>query len=197
MKLDQLDIDDPQRFLDLFVVDLGDGRVDVGYTADEVAELIESEQFAGARVYRVSDAEADGELELVGVPAERFSLEAGMFFAQEYESPARADYEELRRLLTKAAPPARCRIALGHCKDWRATYMTGLIYPAECDAAISRYLLEHDYRGGISVAAGTSIVADFNRDATVLESDAFQASPDRQAREGEQLRAAVGDGVQR
>lgn len=195
MKLPQ--VDQPEKYVDLFVVDLGDGKVDVGYTADEVAALLEQEQYAGAKVYRIADASPDGSMELVGVPRERFGLEAGMFFAQERESPAAADYEELRRILTKSAPPCRCRLVLGHCKDWRATYMTGLIYPAECDQAVSRFLMDHDFRGGISVAAGTSIVGDFNRDATVLASLGFEASADRRGRGWEQFRAAVGDGVQR
>ncbi|MCG3180959.1 MAG: hypothetical protein BIFFINMI_03325 [Phycisphaerae bacterium] len=191
-------LSDPQRYVDLFVVDFRDAGVGVGYTADEVAMFVEQEAWRDRlKVYRIHDARPDGRIELAGVPASRLALEAGMFFGRESESPARSDFEELRSLLSKDPPPARCRIALGCCNGWRAPWQVGLIYPAECDHAMSRYLLDHAYHGGINVVAGTGIVAEFNEAARVTDSQGFAAAADRRARTWEQVQASVGEPIQR
>jgi hypothetical protein len=190
-------LEDPQKYVDLFVVDLGDRGLGVGYTADEVAALIEQEAYADAKVFRIHDASPEGQVKLVGVPRERFGLEAGIFFGQEVESAARADYEGLLSLLRKHPPPTRLRLVLGHCRDWRAPYQTGMVYPAECDNAVSRYLLEHEYRGGINATGGVGIVTEFNAVVRVIDSEGFQAAADRRGRDWDQLRAAVGETIQR
>ena len=191
-------LDDPSRYVDLFVVDFADGQVGVGYTADEVAALAEREDYrARMKVYRIHDAQADGRVELVGVPIERFSLEAGMFFGTEQLSSARADHEELCSLLRRSPPPTRCRLVLGECRGWRTPFQVGLVYPAECDPAMARYLNEHRYHGGVNVVGGTGIVIEFNEQAIVLESEGFAPQADRAGRDWETLRTAVGQTLQR
>ena len=69
-------LDNPQRYAGLFVVDFGE-TCSVGYTAEEVALLMESEAHADAKVYRIHNAYPDGTMELKGVPRNRFALEAG------------------------------------------------------------------------------------------------------------------------
>lgn len=62
-----------------YVVDFGHETVS-GFTAREVAALLESEQFRDIRVYRIHNAYPDGRMELVGVDNTRFNLEDCFLF---------------------------------------------------------------------------------------------------------------------
>ena len=53
---------------------------ELGFTAQEVAELFESERFGHCKAYKIHKAYPDGRLELKGVQKETFQLETGMFF---------------------------------------------------------------------------------------------------------------------
>jgi hypothetical protein len=66
MKLPE--VKDSQKYKGLYVVDFG-GRCGVGFTADEVAELLESEKFKDVKVYKIYKAYPDGRMELKGVPS--------------------------------------------------------------------------------------------------------------------------------
>ena len=90
MKLPE--IKNPDKYVDLYVVDFGD-RSGVGFTADEVAQLLESEKFKDVKVYRIYNAYPDGRMELKGVPNEIFQLEAGMFFYEFDETIAQGDFK--------------------------------------------------------------------------------------------------------
>ena len=61
MKLPQ--IKNTDKYVDLYVVDFGD-HSGTGFTADEVAELLESEKFKDVKVYRIYKAYPDGKMEL-------------------------------------------------------------------------------------------------------------------------------------
>ena len=69
----------PEKYAGLYIFDFGD-HVGVGFTAEEVAELLESEKYKDGKVYKIHRAYPDGKLELKGVTAATFALEAGMFF---------------------------------------------------------------------------------------------------------------------
>jgi len=195
MKLPRLD--DPERYIDLFVVQFADGQVAVGYTAEEAATIAEQEACAEAKIFRIHDARPDGTVELVGVGRDRFSLEAGMFFGREAESPARADYEELGSLARGDPPPARCRLVLARWPDGRTPWVSGLIYPAEADHAMSRYLIEHRFAGGINVIGGVGAVTEFYASAEVVESEGLPSAGRFAPRDWEQLRRAMGETIQR
>ena len=77
MKLPKLQ--KPDSYVGLYVVDFGD-NTGVGFTAQEVAELFESEQYKDCKAYKIHRAYPDGKLELKGVRRDIFQLEAGMFF---------------------------------------------------------------------------------------------------------------------
>ena len=77
MKLPE--VKDGERYVDLYVVDFGEST-SVGFTAEEVGELLESEKFGGVKVYKIHNAYPDGRMELKGVVNETFELEMGMFF---------------------------------------------------------------------------------------------------------------------
>ena len=69
----------PDSYVGLYIVDFGD-NTGVGFTAQEVAELFESERFGHCKAYKIHKAYPDGRLELKGVQKETFQLHAGMFF---------------------------------------------------------------------------------------------------------------------
>src|SRR4030043_1727383 len=97
-------IKNPDKYVDLYVVDFGD-HSGVGFTADEVAQLLESEKFKNIKVYRIYNAYPDGRMELKGVPNEIFQLEAGMFFYETDEAAARSDYKKLVNAAVSTAAP--------------------------------------------------------------------------------------------
>ncbi|MCI0499651.1 MAG: hypothetical protein L0Y36_08230 [Planctomycetales bacterium] len=130
------------KYIGLYAVDFGD-HGGVGFTAEEVAELLESERFGDVKVYRIYRAGPDGTMELKGIRRETFQLEAGMFFYAADEAAAQADFERLLGWADAQAAPARAKVHLA-CQGER--YVTALIYPAEYDDAFSRWLLDGSYR---------------------------------------------------
>ncbi len=158
MKLPELD--SPESYGGLYVFDFGD-HVAVGYTADEIAVLVESERFAGGKIYRIHRALPDGTMELQGVPRQRFQCEAGLFFLRADEHRARADFDELARLAAADGPPCRMKAHLARLAGPQARLVTAIIYPAEYDPEVSAWLIRLDYRGGDTVEGGVSRVTDY------------------------------------
>ena len=150
MKLPE--VKNADKYTGLYVVDFGD-HCGVGFTAEEAAELLESEQFAEVQIYNVHRANPDGTMELKGVNKETFQLEAGMFFHAADETTAQDDFQRLLAWADKSLPPARCKVHLAQVDD---TYLTSLIYPAEFDDAFSKWLLDANYRTAGQVEGGTA-----------------------------------------
>lgn len=166
MKLAQ--VKEPSKYVGLYVVDFGDHSA-MGFTGEEVAELLESEQFAEVKVYRIYRAQPDGTMELKGVGRETFQKESGMFFYAADEDTARSDYRSLLAWAAREFPPARCKVQLAQSGE---DYMTALIYPAEHEDAVSSWLLDGQYRTAGQVEAGPSAVQRYYQaGATVLEKD--------------------------
>lgn len=153
MKLPQVNHAD--RYIGLYVVDFGD-HCAVGFTAEEVAELLDSDAGRDVQVYRIHNAYPDGRLELTGVRREIFELEAGMFFYARNEQAAADDFTRLCALAETTLPPARAKLHLS--ADRQGGFVTALIYPAEYDTAFSRWLLDIGYRTQGAVEGGTSAV---------------------------------------
>ncbi|MBM4025140.1 MAG: hypothetical protein FJ280_06975, partial [Planctomycetes bacterium] len=65
MKLPRLE--KPDRYQGLYVFDFGD-HTGVGFTAEEAAELLESERYKEGKVYKIQRAFPDGRMELRAVP---------------------------------------------------------------------------------------------------------------------------------
>jgi hypothetical protein len=164
MKLPQ--VQEASKYVGLYVVDFGD-HSGVGFTAAEVAELLESEQFADVPVYKIHRADPDGTMELKGFQPATFRLEAGMFFYAADEAAAREDYARLLAWADRQLPPGRCKVQLAQTD---AGYVTALIYPAEFDDEFSRWLLEGQYRTAGAAEGGTNAVAAYYaRQAEILE----------------------------
>ena len=190
-------LEHPERYGGLYVVELGD-FVNVGYTAEEVAMLLESEQYRGAKVYRIHRAYADGRMELAGVQLKRFGLESGMLFYRRELAEARKDYDGLRRLAEAQPPSCRLRLALAALGEQAAMpYATFLAYAAEQDGEVSAWLLEHQVAAGDAVEGGPAALAAAQADGDVIESTQLAAAPGRRSRSREEVLAAVGECVQR
>jgi hypothetical protein len=152
MKLPE--IKDAGQYTGLFVIDFGD-HCGVGFVAEEVAELLESERFADVQVYQVHRANPGGTMELKGINKETFQLEAGMFFYANDAESTRGDYQRLLAWSDKQLPPARCKVQLANADN---AHLVALIYPAEFDDAFSKWLLDGNYRTAGQVEGGTSAV---------------------------------------
>ncbi|OQY07701.1 MAG: hypothetical protein B6I25_01165 [Planctomycetales bacterium 4572_13] len=152
MKLPE--VENADKYTGLFVVDFGN-HCGVGFVAEEVAELLESEQFADVQVYQVHRANPDGTMELKGVHKATFQLEAGMFFYAADAETAQGDYQRLLAWSDTQLPPARCKVQLA---DTDNAPWVALIYPAEFDEAFSCWLLDGNYRTAGEVQGGTGAV---------------------------------------
>ncbi len=189
---------DPQRYQGLYVIDFGD-TLSVGYVAAEVGTLFNSEQFPRMRAFRIHRALPDGTVSLAQVPRDRFrpGVQEALFFLQDCEPAARDDFDTLRDLAEGRFPcPARLELAEVPGREY--PFLTVLIYPAEHDDDVSRFLLSVNYEGGQTVEFGTRQLADYRQAGPrIVEKAAIAAAPVAAARELEQLLAARRFAVQR
>ncbi|MBN2130933.1 MAG: hypothetical protein JW741_15635 [Sedimentisphaerales bacterium] len=193
MKLPELD--KPDRYQGLYVFDFGD-HAGVGFTAEEVAELLESERYREGKVYKIHRAYPDGRLELKGVAAGRFQLEAGMFFYAGDEATARANFKRLVDLAVGAAPPCRAKVHLAQYATDK--FAVALIYPAEYDDEVSSWLLEGDFRTAGAVEGGAGAVEQYYQgQAEILERHQLFESGQTVNRTGDELLASLARAVQR
>jgi hypothetical protein len=193
MKLPELD--KPGRYTGLYVFDFGD-HTGVGFTAEEVAELLESEQYREGKVYKIHRAYPDGRLELKGVPAETFQLESGMVFHSTTSEMARADFKRLVDAAVEATPPCRAKVHLAQYSEERLA--VALIYPAEYEDEISGWLLATGYRTAGVAEGGTGVIERYYRDTPeILERHQLFGTSARISRTGDELLVSVRQAVQR
>jgi hypothetical protein len=193
MKLPELE--KPEKYVGLYIFDFGD-HVGVGFTAEEVAELLESERYKDGKVYRIHRAYPDGRLELKGVPAQTFELEAGMFFYSVDPETARRDFKELVNLAVRTAPPCRAKVHLAKCSDER--YVVALIYPAEYDGQVSAWLLDGAYKTNGAAEGGVGAVQRYyDQKAEILDRHQLFGKSDLISRTGQELLASLKRAVQR
>ena len=191
------------RYVGLYVFDFGE-HCGVGFTAEEVAELFESEKYKNCKAYRIHRAYPDGKLELKGVRAEIFQLEAGMFFYSSDLETARRDFKALVNLAVKTVPPCRAKVHLAEYSDnksargWLAPFATALIYPAEYDDEISVWLLGGGYKTAGAAEGGTEAVRRYYDDKPrILERHQLFGESENISRSGQELLASVKLAVQR
>ncbi|RKY10112.1 MAG: hypothetical protein DRP56_01685 [Planctomycetota bacterium] len=188
------DIKNAGQYTGLFVVDFGD-HCGVGFVAEEVAELLDSEQFTDIKVYQVYRANPDGTMELKGVNKETFQLEAGMFFYANDAESARGDYQRLLAWSDQQLPPARCKTQLA---DTDNAHLVALIYPAEFDEAFSRWLLDGNYRTIGQVEGGTGAVQRYyDAEPEVLERKQLWPATSIERLQGEALLEATNRAIVR
>lgn len=193
MKLPELE--QPETYVGLYIFDFGD-HVGVGFTAEEVAELLESEKYRDGKVYKVHRAYPDGRLELKGVLAETFQLEAGMFFYSCNLETARRDFKALVGLAVRAAPPCRAKVHLGKYSDDH--YVVAMIYPAEYDDRISAWLLDGAYKTSGAAEGGIEPVQKYyDRQVQILDRHQLFGQSEMISRTGQELLGSIQRAVQR
>lgn len=182
-------VQDPLRYTGLYVIDFGD-HCGVGFTAEEVAEVLDSEKFRNAKAYKIRNAFPDGRMELIGVRREIFELETGMFFYAEDSERAEEDYERLIDLAIRHAPPARAKVHLTQVPDDR--FVTAVIFPAEFDEEFSQWLLDGNYRTCGAVEGGIEATQRYYRlDPRILRRHQLWNSPSIESMTGSLLLEAT------
>ena len=193
MKLPKLQT--PDKYVGLYVFDFGD-HAGVGFTADEVAELLDSEKYKNGKVYKIHRAYPDGRMELKCVRAENFQLETGMFFYSSELGTAQSDYKGLINLAVRMAPPCRAKVHLAKYSDEK--FAVAIIYPAEYDEEISRWLLEGEYKTSGAAEGGVGAVQRYYEERpAVLEHHQLFAKSTIESRTGEELLTCVKMAIQR
>jgi len=188
-------IDQPDKYVGLYVVDFGD-HCALGYTADEVAVLLESEQFADVKIYKIHRATSAGEIDLAGVTHDRFQLESGLFFHAFDEAGARADYQSLLNWSEQDSPPCRAKLQIALSSDQMV--LVALIFPAECEEEMGRWLAASGFTGSGAVDAGVSQIAHYHGSKPeIIESRQLWPDVTLAARSRKTLLAAVGMVLQR
>ncbi|MBP7744853.1 MAG: hypothetical protein KA383_01890 [Phycisphaerae bacterium] len=197
MKLPELN--QSQRYRGLYLFDFGEWTA-VGYTAEEVALLLEHEVYHHGKAYRIVRATPDGQMELKGVSPERFQLESGMFFNRDDLAAARQDFATLTHLAREQGAPCRAFVHLADRGPQvaRYRYVTALIYPAEYDDDMAQWLLAAEYAGGDLAEGGVSHVSNYQAESkTILERQQLWSQPAIPSRSPEQVLSSVRQAVQR
>jgi hypothetical protein len=185
----------PDRYVGLYIFDFGD-HAGVGFTAEEVAELLDSEKYKDGKVYKIHRAYPDGRLELKGVRAATFQLETGMFFYSADLETATGDFKRLTDLAVKAAPPCRAKVHLAKYNDDK--FAVAIIYPAEYDDEVSSWLLAGNYRTTGAAEGGTGAVQRYYNEAPeILDRHQLFGKSEIISRTGEELLTSVKLAVQR
>jgi len=180
----------------LYIFDFGDS-IAIGYTAREIAMLLESEEYSDGKVYQIINIDENGRSYLKGISNELFQLENGFFFCSREAEDAERDFNQLWQLAAKEPPPCTCKIHLAKL-DYSPmfSHAVALMFPAEYEDDISNWLIKIDYKGGESVDCGISHVTNYYNNSTVSDARQFVA-PDAESRTYEQVMESVGEVLQR
>ena len=193
MKLPKLN--NPDRYQGLYIFDFGD-HVGVGFTAEEVAELLESERYHEGKVYKIHRARPDGQLELKGVPNETFQLESGMIFYSTLAETAQGDFKRLVDIAIEAAPPCRAKLHLVRYSNDR--FAVALIYPGEYEDEMSVWLSDRAYQTAGAAEGGTGAVERYYQAAPeILDRHQLFGAGEGISRTGDELLGSLKQAVQR
>lgn len=188
-------LEKPEKYVGLYIFDFGD-HVGTGFTAQEVAELLESEKYKGCKVYKIHKAWPDGKLELKGIRAETFQLEAGMFFYSSELEIAQRDFKNLVNLAVKSAPPCRAKVHLAEYKDDK--FVVAVIYPAEYDDEVSSWLLDGRYKtSGMAEGGIEAVQRYYDNQPQILERHQLFGESETISRTGQELLTSIKSAVQR
>ena len=187
--------ENPGKYVGLYVVDFGD-QCAMGYTAEEVSILLESERFAEAKVFKIHRAQPNGQLELRGLSRECFHQESGMFFHCLDEESSRAEFQKL--LSWSHEHPSPCRAKLQRTLDNKGQILIALIYPGQYEEEIGRWLQDSGFRGHGPVDAGPSQVQRFyDHSFEILQREQLWPKLSLETRSKEELLSCVDVQLQR
>lgn len=185
----------PEKYVGLYIVDFGDYS-SVGFTALEVAELLESEKYRDCKVYKIYRAYPDGKLEIKGVPTVKFQLEAGMFFYSSDLETSRRDYKELVKLGVETTPPCRAKVQLAQYNDEK--FAVALIYPAEYDDEFSSWLIDGQYKTTGAAEGGIEAVQRYySQEPEIMDRHQLFGQSETISRTGQELLQNLKVAVQR
>jgi len=189
--------DNPEKYMGFYIIDFGE-QCSIGYTAAEVALLLESEKYADVKVYKIHRAQPDGTLELRGTSRESFFQESGMFFHYHREETGDNQFQALLDWSRQQPPP--CRTALQLVKRSDNEFLLALIYPAEYEQEVGEWIRQGTLPARGPVDAGISQVSRFYAEKTVpLRQE--QLWPDQsqteRTRDQEELLASIAKACQR
>ncbi|MHC4544150.1 MAG: hypothetical protein ACYTDW_06685 [Planctomycetota bacterium] len=188
-------LEKPEKYVGLYIFDFGN-HVGTGFTAREVAELLESEKYKKGKVYKIHRAWPDGKLEIKGIRNEIFQLEAGMFFYSTNLEIATRDFKALVDLAVKTVPPCRAKVHLAKYSGDK--FVTSIIYPAEYDDEISSWLLDGRYKTTGAAEAGSEAVQRYyDHQPQILDRHQLFGKSELISRTGRELLASVKLAVQR
>ncbi|MBN2583682.1 MAG: hypothetical protein JXL80_11505 [Planctomycetes bacterium] len=195
MRLPRLD---PQKNYDgLYVVDFGDAAA-VGYTAEEVGVLLESDKYRDVRVYKVHRMHPDGTVELKGVASRRFDVESAFVFCSRDADRARKDFDDLTALAESDPLPCKARLLYGQLGyQPQFPWVAALLYPAEYEDELSAWLLKHDVQAGETVDAGISHATVVAANLQVRDRAQLACRAWRESRDRDEVFRSVGRAVQR
>ena len=187
--------DQPQKYAGLYVIDFGP-QCAIGYTAEEVAILFDSEQFTDAQAYKIHRAQPNGTMDLRGVTRTRFNLESGMFFHCHDQPDGQKHFQQLIDDYTKHPPPCRCQLQLALTPQDQT--LIALIYPAEYDEEMGRWLGDINFNPPGPVDAGSSQVSSYySADCQILQKQQLWPEKSLKTRSREELLATLKVAVQR
>jgi len=193
MKLSKLQ--NPEKYVGLYIFDFGEHTA-VGFTAEEVAELLESERYKDGKVYKIHKAYPDGRVEIKGMRSEVFQLEAGMFFYSSELETARRNFDGLVHLAVEIGPPCRAKLHLAKYSNDKLA--TAIIYPAEYDDEISSWLLDGGYKTAGAAEGGIEAVQRYyDAKPQILDRHQLFGESGLTSRTGEELLANLKLAVQR
>jgi hypothetical protein len=189
------DLKNSEKYVGLYIFDFGD-HCGVGFTAEEVAELFESERYKNCKAYKIHKAYPDGRLELKGIRPEIFQLEAGLFFYSSDLKIAKGDFKALINLAVRTSPPCQAKVHLAKYSDEK--FVIALIYPAEYDEEISIWLPDGNYKTSGAAEGGIEAVQRFyDYKPQILDRHQLLGQSQYQSRSGAELLANLKLAVQR
>lgn len=193
MKLPE--VKDSEKYAGLYVVDFGEST-SVGFTAEEVAELLESEKFCNIKVYKIYKAYPDGQMELRGVVNDTFALEMGMFFYSANQEMGENNFKRLVDIAISNAPPCRAKVHFAKYAEDR--FVTAVIFPAEFNNEFGAWLSEADYKTVGQVGAGIDAVREYyEQGPEVLQQHQLLGQSQWHPKTGEELLVATKIAIQR
>jgi len=189
-------LDDPKCYEGLYIFDFGQA-VSVGYTAAEIDILLQEDRYRSGKVYRIYRAHDDGRLEIVGVDKDVACRQSGMVFRFDTIRSARQAFDRLRQVARQANPPCDCQVQLARYGDLHLPYCVAMIYPAQFEDQVGRWMLEIDFRAGQQVQGGAAVIAIYRLTAKVQDSFELTGPVDRISRSKQQVLESVNLPVQR
>jgi hypothetical protein len=123
-----------------------------------------------------------------------------MFFNRSDLSAARNDFHQLEEIARRTAPPCRAYVHLADrgVHEGVSRYVTAVIYPAEYEDEMSRWLLEAAFAGGDTAEGGPSHVSNYYQEPNeIIARVQLHAAGAIPARSPDEVLGSVRQAVQR